>query len=139
MQQQISLITLGVADFVRSRAFYAEGFGWTPVFEMPGIAFFQMNGLVFGIWSADALAADMNRPTSAPGSIALAHNVASAAEVDATIAQLVQSGATLLRAGDAPPHGGYRGYVADPDGHAWEIAWNPAWPIDSQGHVRFSA
>jgi catechol 2,3-dioxygenase-like lactoylglutathione lyase family enzyme len=139
MQQQISLVTLGVTDFARSRAFYVEGFGWTPVFEMPGIAFFQMNGLVFGIWSAEALAADMNRPASAPGSIALAHNVASAAEVDAAIVRLLAASATLLRAGDAPPHGGYRGYVADPDGHAWEIAWNPAWPIDSAGHVRFSA
>ena len=139
MQQQISLITLGVADFHRSRAFYVEGFGWTPVFEMPGIAFFQMNGLVFGLWSAEALAQDMNRPASSAGGIALAHNVGSATEVDATIAKLVAAGATLLRPGDAPPHGGYRGYVADPDGHAWEIAWNPAWPIDSDGHVRFSA
>lgn len=139
MQQQISLVTLGVADFDRSKGFYIAGFGWTPVFEMPGIAFFQMNGLVFGIWSVEALAEDMNRPAAAPGSIALAHNVGSAAEVDAAIARLVAAGAALLRAADAPPHGGYRGYVADPDGHAWEIAWNPAWPIDSDGHVRFSA
>jgi catechol 2,3-dioxygenase-like lactoylglutathione lyase family enzyme len=138
MQQQISLITLGVADVDRSRRFYAEGFGWTPVFEMPGIAFYQMNGLVFGLWSAEALAQDMNRSASAPGSIALAHNLSSADKVDAVIVQLTGAGATLLRAGDAPPHGGYRGYVADPDGHAWEIAWNPAWPIDSQGHVQFS-
>ena len=138
MQQQISLITLGVADFARSRRFYTEGFGWTPVFEMPGIAFFQMNGLVFGIWSAEALAEDMNRPASAPGSIALAHNVGSAAEVDAAIDQLVQAGATLLRAADAPPHGGYRGYVADPDGHSWELAHNPAWPIDAEGRVKFA-
>jgi catechol 2,3-dioxygenase-like lactoylglutathione lyase family enzyme len=139
MQQQISLVTLGVADFVRARRFYAEGFGWTPVFEMPEIAFFQMNGLVFGLWSAEALAADMNRPAAAPGSIALAHNVGSAEEVDLVIARLTAAGASLLRPADAPPHGGYRGYVADPDGHAWEIAWNPAWPIDSEGRVRIDS
>jgi catechol 2,3-dioxygenase-like lactoylglutathione lyase family enzyme len=139
MLQQISLITLGVADFAASRRFYTEGFGWTPVFELPGIAFFQMNGLVFGIWSAEALAEDMNRPANAPGSIALAHNVGSPEEVESLMAKLTSAGAKLLRAGDAPVHGGYRGYVADPDGHAWEIAWNPAWSIDSQGHVRFSA
>jgi len=139
MQHQIAVITLGVADFARSRRFYIEGFGWTPVFEASDIAFFQMNGLVLGIWSAEALAADMNRPAAAPGSIALAHNVGSAAEVDAAIARLAAAGAALLRPADAPPHGGYRGYVADPDGHAWEIAWNPVWPIDSDGHVRFSA
>jgi uncharacterized protein len=136
MQQQISLVTLGVSEVERSRRFYADGFGWTPVFEMAGIAFYQMNGLVFGIWSADALAQDMNRPASAPGGMALAHNVGSAGEVDAAIAHLVAAGATLLRAADAPPHGGYRGYVADPDGHAWEIAWNPAWSIDEGGRVR---
>jgi predicted lactoylglutathione lyase len=67
----------------------------------------------------------------------LAHNVGSADEVDAVIAKLTAAEGTLLRPGDAPPHGGYRGYVADPDGHAWEIAWNPAWPIDADGHVRF--
>jgi catechol 2,3-dioxygenase-like lactoylglutathione lyase family enzyme len=138
MQQQISLVTLGVAEPERSKRFYAEGFGWTPAFEMPGIAFFQMNGLVFGLWSAEALAEDMNRTAAPPGSIALAHNVGSAAEVDALIGRLCAAGATLLRAGDAPPHGGYRGYVADPDGHSWEIAWNPAWSIDSDGHVTFS-
>jgi uncharacterized protein len=139
MQHQISVITLGVSDLGRSRSFYTQGFGWTPVFDDHGIVFFQMNGLVLGIWSAEALAADMNRPASAPGSIALAHNVGSAAEVDSVIARLTAAGAELLRPGDAPPHGGYRGYVADPDGHAWEIAWNPAWPIDSDGHVQFSA
>lgn len=138
VQQQISVITLGTTDFDRSKRFYTKGFGWNPVFEMPGIAFFQMNGLVLGIWSAEALAEDMNRPASAPGSMALAHNVGSAEEVDSVIAKLTSAGAKLLRAGDAPPHGGYRGYVSDPDGHAWEIAWNPAWPIDSEGHVHFS-
>src|SRR3954470_5761692 len=101
MQQQVSLITLGVADFSASRRFYTEGFGWSPVFEMPGIAFFQMNGMVFGIWSGEALAEDMNRPAPTPGSIPLPHNVGSAEDVDPAIARLTAAGATLLRAGDA--------------------------------------
>lgn len=138
MTQHISLITLGVEDVARSKAFYREGFGWEPVFEMDDIAFFQMNGLVFGIWAKEQLEADMQRPCSGTGNAALAHNVESAEAVDAAIARLVAAGARLLRAADAPPHGGYRGYVADPDGNAWEIAWNPAWKVDNAGHVQFA-
>ncbi|MBL8643505.1 MAG: VOC family protein [Rhodospirillaceae bacterium] len=136
--QQISLITLGVADAARSRRFYAEGFGWTPVFEMEDIAFYQMNGLVFGTWLKKNLEDDMRRPNPAPyGAYALAHNVRTKAEVDPLIARLVKAGGQLLRPADEPPHGGYRGYVADPDGHAWEIAWNTAWTISPEGHVTF--
>jgi catechol 2,3-dioxygenase-like lactoylglutathione lyase family enzyme len=138
MQQQISLVTLGVSDIVRAKAFYRAGFGWEPVFEMDDLAFFQMNGLMFGLWEKQQLEDDMQRANSGTGSFAMAHNVPSAEAVDAAIARLVDAGATLLRAGDAPPHGGYRGYVADPDGSAWEIAWNPMWPIDEHGHVTFS-
>ena len=122
MQQQISVVTLGVADHVRSKRFYGEGFGWKPVFEAPGIVFYQMNGLMLGLWAANELEGDMKRPGSVkPGAFALAHNVRSKEEVQPLL--------------DAPPHGGFRGYVADPDDHAWEIAWNPAWPIDKDGHV----
>jgi len=137
--QQIALVTLGVDDFARANAFYRNGFGWEPVFEQTDIAFYQMNGLVFAIWSASALADDMQRPAAPSGNIAMAHNVGSSEEVDLLIARLAAAGGTVMRVGDAPPHGGYPGYVSDPDGHAWEIAWNPAWPIDSAGHVRFSA
>lgn len=136
--QQISLVTIGVSDMKASRRFYDEGFGWSPVFEMGEIAFYQMNGLVFGLWSLDELAGDMKRPATAPGSAAYAHNVGSAEEVDALIARLCDWGGKLLRAADEPPHGGYRGYVSDPDGHAWEIAWNPAWKIGPDGRVLFS-
>jgi catechol 2,3-dioxygenase-like lactoylglutathione lyase family enzyme len=139
MQQQIAVITLGIDDLARSRRFYTEGFGWAPVFENEDILFYQMNGLVFATWRRDALAADAGRAgVPGSGSIALAHNVASAAAVRSLIAQLARAGGTVLREGDAPPHGGFRGYVADPDGHMWEIAWNPAWPIDAEGHVTFA-
>lgn len=138
MQQQISVITLGVRDLERSKAFYVGGFGWTPVFENAEIAFYQMNGFVFGTWLVRELQKDMLRPEAAgPGAFTLAHNVGSADEVTRVIERLAEAGGRILRPGDAPPHGGFRGYVADPDGHAWEIAWNPAWPIDAQGHVTF--
>ena len=137
--QSISVVTLGISDLERSRRFYGGGFGWKPVFENEEVLFFQMNGLVLGLWLADKLAEDMRRPPAAAGSIALAHNVRSAAEVTPLLARLADHGGTILRPGDAPEHGGFRGYVADPDGHAWEIAHNPAWPIDAEGHVKFSA
>jgi catechol 2,3-dioxygenase-like lactoylglutathione lyase family enzyme len=138
MQQQISVITLGVSDLARSRRFYAEGFGWTPVFENGEIAFYQMNGFVLGTWLQAELEADMRRgDLRRPGAFALAHNVASQAEVQALLDRLALAGGRILRDADAPPHGGFRGYVADPDDNAWEIAWNPAWAIDEQGRVTF--
>jgi catechol 2,3-dioxygenase-like lactoylglutathione lyase family enzyme len=138
MQQQMSVITLGISDLGRSKRFYAEGFGWTPVFENDEIAFYQMNGFVLGTWLQVGLEADMQRDGLArPGAFALAHNVASVEAVGTTIGRLATAGGRILRAGDAPPHGGFRGYVADPDDHAWEIAWNPAWSIDARGLVTF--
>jgi len=139
MQQQISVITLGVHDLERSKRFYVGGFGWTPVFENGEIAFYQMNGFVLGTWLIQELRNDMQRAESAiPGAFSLAHNVGSADEVKRVIELLAAAGGRILRPADAPPHGGFRGYVADPDGHAWEIAWNPAWPIDAEGHVTFA-
>jgi uncharacterized protein len=139
-QRQVAVITLGVGDLARSRRFYSEGFGWEPTFANDEIVFYQMNGCVLATWLATALAADMRRPTPSlglGGAFALAHNVATQGEVQPLLDRLAQFGGTLLRPGDAPPHGGFRGYVADPDGHAWEIAWNPAWPISPEGYVTF--
>ncbi len=138
MQQQVSVITLGVRDLSRSRRFYVDGFAWTPVFENDEIVFYQMNGFVLGTWLTPALEDDMRREgLLRPGAFSLAHNVPSRDDVQPVIDRLAQFGGTVLRPADAPVHGGFRGYVADPDDHAWEIAWNPAWPIDSEGHVRF--
>jgi catechol 2,3-dioxygenase-like lactoylglutathione lyase family enzyme len=139
MQQQISVITLGVADLARSKRFYVEGFGWTPAFQNDEIVFYQMNGLVLGTWIEDRLAADMRQAALArPGPYSLAHNVPSRDAVAPAMERLVAHGGRLLRAAEQPPHGGLSGYVADPDGHAWEIAWNPAWSIDAEGRVRFA-
>lgn len=138
MRQQISVITLGIADLGRSKRFYVDGFGWKPVFENEEIAFYQMNGLVLGTWLKSGLEADMRRGVQSPGAFALAHNVGSQEEVGSLMDSLAAAGGTVLRPGDAPVHGGFRGYVADPDDHAWEIAWNPAWPIDAEGRVTFA-
>ena len=137
MQQQISVITLGIADLARSRRFYVEGFGWAPVFENEEIVFYQMNGLMLGTWLESALSVDMGRKLVRPGAFALAHNVPGREAVKPTMDQLVAAGGSLLKAPVPPPHGGYGGYVADPDGHAWEIAWNPAWSISATGQVTF--
>lgn len=138
MQQQISVITLGIKDMTRSRRFYCEGFGWTPVFENEEIIFYQMNGSVLGTFKLSALEIDMNRSgLTSPAAFALGHNVAEKADVEALIGRLAGAGGRIIRPADAPPHGGFRGYVADPDDHAWEIAWNPAWHIDDTGHVTF--
>ncbi|MET0291920.1 MAG: VOC family protein [Steroidobacteraceae bacterium] len=138
MQQQLSVITLGVADLARSRRFYIEGFAWTPVFENAEIAFYQMNGFVLGTWLTSKLEEDMQRKGLVrPGAFALAHNVPNEADVEPLLERLAAAGGRILRRADAPEHGGFRGYVADPDEHAWEIAWNPAWKIDERGLVTF--
>lgn len=137
MTQQIAVVTLGTNDQQAARRFYLEGFGWTPVFENAEIMFFQMNGLMLGIWDSKALAEDMQRPGARGGAMTLAHNVPRQDDVAVLMDRLLAAGGTLLRAADAPVHGGFRGYVADPDGHAWEIAWNPAWRIDAEGRVTF--
>lgn len=137
MQQQISVITLGIANLPRSRRFYVEGFGWAPVFENEEIIFYQMNGLMLGTWLEEAQAAGMGRKPTKSGGFALAHNVPARDDVKPAMDRLIAAGGSLLKAPVAPPHGGYCGYVADPDGHGWEIAWNPAWAISPEGLVSF--
>lgn len=138
MQHQISVITLGIADLPRSRRFYCEGFGWKPAFENEEIIFYQMNGFVLGTWLTSSLETDMQRSGLArPGAFALAHNVGARDAVRPLLDHLAGFGGRVLRAADAPPHGGFRGYIADPDDNAWEIAWNPAWSISPEGLVRF--
>ncbi|MFT3998235.1 MAG: VOC family protein [Asticcacaulis sp.] len=137
MQQQISVITLAIEDLRRSRRFYGEGFGWTPVFENEEITFYQMNGLMLGTWLKSGLAADAQQPSTPSGGFALAHNVTDQTDVAPLMERLIAAGGTRVREADAPLHGGFRGYISDPDGHLWEIAWNPAWPIDKHGHVTF--
>ncbi len=138
MQQQISVITLGTQNLERSRRFYVEGFEWKPVFENDEIIFYQMNGFMLGTFSTQALEQDMNRAgLMTPGAFSLAHNVQRRGDVKPLMSRLAVAGGCIIRPADEPPHGGFRGYVSDPDDHAWEIAWNPAWAIDADGHITF--
>ncbi len=109
-----------------------------PVFENEEIIFYQMNGFVLGTFMKASLEIDMNRRgLLQPGAFSLAHNVKLKSDVTPMMDRLIEAGGKLVRAADAPSHGGFRGYVADPDDHAWEIAWNPAWAIDENGLVTF--
>lgn len=138
MQQQISVITLSVADLARSKRFYVDGFGWSPIFENEEIVFYQMNGLILGTWVDGGLEGDMQRDgLKRPGAFSLAHNVREQEDVSLLMERLASTGGRVLRRPDAPPQGGYRGYIADPDDHSWEIAFNPTWRIDAQGLVTF--
>ena len=140
MEQRVSLITLGVADVQRARAFY-ERLGWTTkAASDDDVVFFQAGGLVVALWGRQELAADSGvRDTRGWGGITLAHNVASPAEVDTTLAEAKAAGATIPRAGADTFWGGYSGVFVDPDGHPWEVAHNPHWTLLPDGSVRLGA
>jgi len=135
MQQRISLVTLGVADTTRSRAFY-EALGWSGESPDGDVVFFQAGGMVVALWGRDSLAEDSAVPdTGGWGGITLAHNVASPAEVEAVLAEATAAGATIGRPGAPSPWGGYSGVFLDPDGHPWEVAHNPGWQLGADGAV----
>jgi catechol 2,3-dioxygenase-like lactoylglutathione lyase family enzyme len=138
MQQRLSLVTLAVGDLARARRFYEEGLGWTPGFAMDDIAFYQLPTMILGLWSRRAMAADLGVAPEAlgTGAIQLAHNVPERASVDAILARAVRAGARVLKPAHEAEWGGYTGLFADPDGHPWEVAWNPAWTLASDGTVR---
>ena len=135
--QRVTLITLGVADLARARAFYAA-LGWIPhATSQDGVAFYQMHGAVLSLFGRDDLAEDQGRP-GAPlgtGAMTLAQNFATEAEVDAAFARAVDAGAAALKAPRKVFWGGYSGYFADPDGHVWELAMNPFWPLAADGSL----
>jgi catechol 2,3-dioxygenase-like lactoylglutathione lyase family enzyme len=137
MEQRMSLVTLGVADLDRARRFYAEGLGWHPAFDNGEVVFFQTGGSVLALWPRAELAKDAQVPAAGSGfsGIALAHNVRSAAEVDAVLAEAAAAGATIVKPAEKAFWGGYTAYFADPDGHLWEIAWNPHWTMAADGSV----
>jgi hypothetical protein len=136
MKQSVSLITLGVADHARSKAFY-EALGWEPAMDIEETAFFQANGVVLVLWSRDKLAADMGVADDGArwSGIALAHNVGSDAEVDAIVAEARAQGAEICREPDRTFYGGYAGGFRDPDGHLWEVAHNPGFGLAADGSV----
>jgi uncharacterized protein len=141
MEQRISVITVAVADLERSRRFYEDGLGWSPRSVHEDIAFYQLNGIVLGLFARASFNADAHLPsgTESVGGIALAYNVRSREEVDRVMAAAEAAGAKITKPAEEVFWGGYSGYFTDPDGHLWELAWNPGWPIDEQGNVTMPA
>lgn len=136
MEPRISLVTLGVRDLVRSRRFY-EALGWQGRAPSDDVVFFQAGGMVLALWGREHLAADSTVADAGGwGGITLAHNVRSPDEVDAVLAEAAAAGATIGRPGAPTFWGGYSGVFVDPDGHPWEVAHNPEWPIAADGSVR---
>jgi uncharacterized protein len=136
MEQRVSLVTLGVRDLARARAFY-EALGWrTNAAPDDGVVFFQAGGMVVALWGRDELAEDSGVEDSGGwGGITPAQNVRSPAEVDAVLAEVDAAGGTITRAGAETFWGGYSGAFTDPDGHAWEVAHNPHWTLAEDGSV----
>lgn len=137
LEQGITLITLGVRDLARARAFY-EALGLRAAAEsQEGIVFLQMPGQVLALFGLDALARDQGRAGAALGTGAMtcARNFGTQAEVDAAFARAIDAGAEALKAPERVFWGGYSGYFADPDGHVWELARNPGWPLGADGSL----
>jgi uncharacterized protein len=139
VEQRVSLITLGVEDLPRARAFY-EALGWTTgAAPDDDVVFFQAGGMIVALWGRNELAADSGvDDTGGWGGVTLAHNVRSPAEVDRVLAEAEGAGAMIPRRGAETFWGGYSGVFVDPDGHPWEVAHNPRWTIRDDGSVELA-
>ena len=138
MKPRVTMITLGVDDLERSLAFYRDGLGFATQgifgteFEHGAVAFFDLQpGLKLAIWPRASIAHDAGIPVSSrsPTELTLGHNVRTSEEVDAVMAHAQNAGARILKPAEATFWGGYAGYFQDPDGHIWEVVWNPQFEI----------
>jgi catechol 2,3-dioxygenase-like lactoylglutathione lyase family enzyme len=137
MEQRITMVTLGVTDLPRSTAFF-ERLGWRrSMRQAEGVAFFQCGGIAVGLYPMTALAEDagVSAERAGFGGFAIAHNTRTKDEVDAVLADAEAAGAAIVKPAEEASWGGYSGYFRDLDGHLWEVAWNPAFPIDSEAAV----
>lgn len=139
MMPRVNLVTLGVSDVAASRTFYERlGLRASPAGN-DSVAFFDANGVVLALFGHRALAEDANLKAGAMPAfrgVSLAWNAESEAAVDAIMAHAAESGARIVKAAQKVFWGGYSGYFADPDGHLWEVAHNPFFPIDAEGHIQ---
>jgi uncharacterized protein len=136
VEQRLSLVTLGVADYARAKAFY-EGLGWRVAMDVEETAFFPANAVIVVLWDRHKLAEDMGVPDEGArwSGIALAHNVRSRDEVHRVIEEARRLGAEITREPSETFYGGYAGVFRDLDGHAWEVAHNPGFGLDEHGTV----
>jgi catechol 2,3-dioxygenase-like lactoylglutathione lyase family enzyme len=134
VEQRLSLVTLGVSDRARARAFYEARSDCAPDSD---VVFFQSGGMIVALWGRDQLAEDSGVEDGGGwGGVTLAHNVRSPEEVDRVLAEARAAGATIPRDGGRRFWGGYSGVFVDPDGHPWEVAHNPDWTLAEDGSVR---
>jgi predicted lactoylglutathione lyase len=136
LEQRVSLITLGVRDLARARAFY-EALGWKSGAALADdVVFFQAGCMIVALWGRGQLAEDTGVEDSGDwGGVTLAYNARSPEDVDAVLAEAEAAGAKIPRAGAETFWGGYSGVFVDPDGHAWEVAHNPHWTLSEDGAV----
>ena len=127
MRPRISMVTLGVRDFARSVEFYQQWLGFPRMESADDVAFFTLDGTWLALYDRGALAEDAGVSPDGDGfeAITLAHNVGSEEAVDEVVGQAVAAGATLVKEPQKADWGGYSGYFKDPDGHLWEVAFNP--------------
>ena len=139
MEQRISIVTLGVKDLTASKRFYVDALSWKAVFENKEIIFFQVGGMIFALFLREKLAEDFQVDAASFGraAVALAYNVRTRNEVDPLMERAASAGATILKSAREASWGGYSGYFADPDGFAWEIAWNPSWSMRPDGRIEY--
>jgi catechol 2,3-dioxygenase-like lactoylglutathione lyase family enzyme len=140
VEQRLSLVTLGVRDLGRARAFY-EAIGWrSGAGPDDDVVFFQCGCMVVALWDRARLAEDtVVEDGGGWGGVTLAYNTRSPEEVDAVLEEVRAAGGTILRPGAATFWGGYSGVFADPDGHPWEVAHNPGWTVRDDGSISLSA
>jgi len=135
MEQRLSLITLGVTDLARNTRFY-EALGWRrSARDAEGVSFFQVGGLALGLYPLSDLARDAAIPAERVGlgGVCLAYNTRTRGEVDAVLAEAEVAGGRVVKPAEETFWGGYAGYFADPEGHLWEVAWNPGFTLDDDG------
>ena len=139
MKPRVTIITLGVDDLERSLRFYRDGLGLPTKgivgteFEYGAVVFIELSsGLGLALWPRKSLAHDTGLAVSprSPTEFTLAHNVSSKSEVDAVMSEAEKAGAVVVKQAQTTFYGGYAGYFQDPDGHLWEVAWNPQWKVD---------
>lgn len=138
MKQKLNLITLGVKDLARSLDFYENGLGWKKSnMSQDSVAFFQLNGMVLSLFNRSSLAEDANVPDQVTGfsALTLAYNAESEEEVRNVISKVRMLGAKVLKEPQQVFWGGYSAYFADPDGHLFEVAYNPFFPLNEKGEV----
>lgn len=142
MEQRLTVVTLGVRDLARARAFY-EALGWRPSLAKPAMVYFVTGTTAVALCERAALAADAGLPWSAPPrsgdehpGVTFSHNVRRASEVEALLDASETAGGRVVKPAGRAAWGGWHGYFADPDGHVWEVCHNPKWPLDDDGALR---